>query len=226
MRIKLLVALTAVFLSGHTFAQCPIPLEKLDVQITMFPLKYEYGYTSHQIQTIQQQKSFNLLGLYTAHKQVNIRPYAESVAINNSNSCASVTNLSIIVAIAPVIYISKEAQRYKCTQERVIQHELLHHQFEINVALKAKPIVEHFGKKHFYQSFMAKNQNEIRNHLNIKTHALIGDIQKYLKDTTKYLHAQIDTPANYNKESEYCSNEENASISGLLNIQNHMTTLK
>lgn len=49
----------------------------------------------------------------------------------NSEQCAVLKKLKIIITINSVIYISTEPQQYTCTKQRVYEHEINH--YKINM---------------------------------------------------------------------------------------------
>lgn len=201
-------------------AQCPTQSPNIDINVSMTPITYNYDYTSRQMQELEGQKNPNLLGLYSGKKNFNIKTNIETSSINGKISCVNVTQVLVSVNISPTIYISKESQQFECTKQRTVQHEQQHLQFEVNVASKAKPIIEQIIKKYYIgQSFPTNSELEIKKMSDYKSNSATNEIQYFLKKSTSNLHASIDSDENYKKESSYCSNQENVVINKLLQMK-------
>ncbi len=201
-----------------SYSQCPRPLNNLQVNINMAPLKHDYRYTSRQMQDIEGQPNPNLLGLYSGSKKIVVEPTIESYG-SPGKYCSAITAINVNINISPIIYISREAQQFACTKQRTEQHELLHHQFEVNVASKAKPHIEQMVFKHFGNQFIVTDRNLIKNLINPKSTALLDEIQLFFTTHTSPLHSKIDNPENYKIESSYCSYQENLQIDKMLKMR-------
>jgi Fe-S cluster assembly iron-binding protein IscA len=184
----------------------------------MAPLKHDYRYTSRQMQDLEGQPNPNLLGLYSGSKNIVVEPTIESYGLPGKY-CSAVTSLNVNINIEPIIYISKEAQQYACTKLRTEQHELLHHQFEVNVASKSKPHIEQMVIKYFGSQFNITDRSQLKNLVSPRSTALLEEIQLFFSTHTSPMHAKIDNPENYKIESSYCSYQENLQIDKILKMR-------
>jgi hypothetical protein len=214
----------SLFLASHqVFAQqCPQPLTKLDVQLNMAPLKYEYEYTSRQIQNVKGNVNPNLLGLFSGAKSINVQPSYKIVPISQNQYCMVVSSAVVRININPIIYIARESQQFPCTKQRVEQHELLHFQFEVNSASRAKAYIESIANNYYGQIFYVFNQqeiNQVSEVLRTRSSKFINEISDYFERSTNPLHAQIDSQENYKYESSFCSVQENVMIHKLLDLK-------
>jgi len=202
--------------------QCPKPLGNVDIQINMAQIRYEYGYTSRQIESVRGNKNPNLLGLFTANSSIHVQPLFKITPLTNNSYCMAVSSLAVKVNINPSIYIAREAQQFPCTKQRIEQHELLHYQFEVNSASRAKPFIAEIANKYFTQVYYVMNQQEvdqIANMLKTKNSQFINDVGHYFENSSNHLHSKIDNPSNYEYESSFCSVNENNSLHKLLKLK-------
>jgi hypothetical protein len=202
--------------------ECPKPLGNFDVQVNMTPIRYEYGYTSRQIESVKGNKNPNLLGLFSSDVLINVQPSFKVTPIGHNYYCMTVSSLLVKIKINPIIYIAREAQQFSCTKQRVEQHELLHYQFEVNTASRAKPFIINMGQNYFSQVFYVSNQEEvdkISSLLKKKSSDFINAIGHHFESSTNALHAKIDSRQNYEYESSFCSVQENATLHKLLNLK-------
>jgi hypothetical protein len=202
--------------------ECPQPLGNLDIQVNMNPIHYEYGYTSRQIESVKGNKNPNLLGLFNSDALINVQPSFKVTSLGKNYYCMTVSSLIVKVNIHPIIYIAKEAQQFSCTKQRVEQHELLHYQFEVNTASKAKPFINNLANSYFNQPFYVTNQDEvdkISSILKKKSSDFINAIGQHFENSSNPLHAKIDSRQNYEYESSFCSVQENATLHKLLNLK-------
>lgn len=223
-KILTFFGLGLLFTSSYTFAQqqCTQPLENLDVQLTMAPLKYEYQYTSRQIQSVKGNANPNLLGLFSGGKRIQLQPSYKMIPINQNQYCMIVSSVVVKVNINPIIYIAREAQQFPCTKQRVEQHELLHFQFEVNTISRAKPYIENMVRNYFNQTFYVTNQqeaNQASQLLKTRGSKLIDEVGEYFEKNTGPLHEQIDSQDNYKYEGSFCSVQENVMLHKLLDLK-------
>lgn len=222
-KVSKLLGLILFVMSTHSLAQqCPQPLGNLDVQINVEPLRYEYQYTSRQIQSVKENTNQTLLGLYSGNKAINIQPSFKITQLAPNSYCMSVSSSLVRVNITPIIYIAKESQQFPCTKQRVEQHELLHFQFELNAASKAKSIIEKMANKYFNQQFYVLNQqevNQVSDILKKRGNDFMNEIGNYFEKNTTPLHDKIDSQENYKYESSFCSVQENAMLNKLLELK-------
>jgi hypothetical protein len=202
--------------------QCPKPLSNLDVQVNMTPIRYEYGYTSRQIESVKGNKNPNLLGLFNSDALINVQPSFKVTPLGQNYYCMTVSSLLVKIQINPIIYIAREAQQFSCTKQRVEQHELLHYQFEVNTASRAKPFITDLANNYFSQVFYVSSQEEVdklSSLLKKKSSDFINAIGHHFETSSNGLHAKIDSRQNYEYESSFCSVQENATLHKLLNLK-------
>lgn len=202
--------------------QCPKPLGNFDVQVNMAPIRYEYSYTSRQIESVKGNKNPNLLGLFNSDALINVQPSFKVTPLGQNYYCMTVSSLLVKIQINPVIYIAREAQQFSCTKQRVEQHELLHYQFEVNTAARAKPFIIDLGNNYFSQVFYVSNQEEvdkISSLLKKKNSDFINAIGHHFVSSTNALHSKIDSRQNYEYESSFCSVQENSTLHKLLSLK-------
>ncbi len=218
-----LLGLGLFCIGSSAFAQqCPQPLGNMDIQVSMTPLKYEYQYTSRQIQSVKGNANPNLLGLFSGGKHIHIQPSYKIVPLAPNKYCMVVSSATVKVTMNPIIYIAREAQQFPCTKQRVEQHELLHFQFETNAAAKAKPYIENILYNQLNQVFYVSNQqevNQVSELLKARGNQVMNEISEYFENSTSRLHAQIDSEANYKYESSFCSVSENQMLHKLLELK-------
>lgn len=217
--IKKIILIGGFFCSTFAVAQCPKPLNNLDIKIMMSPLVYDYSKTSKQMQSLEGQANPNLLGLYNGEKSVEINPLIEASGVRGGPACGAITKLNINIKVKPVIYISREAQQFSCTRQRTEQHEQLHYQFEVNALNRLKPYIQDLSKKYFGMNFAVNSEVELLNINKQRSNSFLNEVQQYMKSTTEPLHAKIDNPENYKFESSYCSYQENVAITKLLQMK-------
>lgn len=128
---------------------------------------------------------------------------------NNRLLCTYISEVAINLDFIPSIYIAKEIQPYKCTYQRVINHEYKHYMNFHNGALilhRQLPQVtaKYFDNINIYTNSDASAKIQFQN--------LQNELMTLLTNYTNPLDSAMDTQSNYAYESSLCGDYERALI--------------
>lgn len=194
---------------------CSNRLPQYEITYTEDPIDYHLDKRSRDLIS-EFNKSEYTLGYFHSTLTVGKRSIFTTFT-DNKNSCTDLTKLQLNLQFKPIIYISKEAQSFKCTFDRTITHEHTHYQIEKSSFLMLLQKIDVIVKKHF-DDFNDKKYINRDAEMDIRLNALINDINLTLESQTKLQHSLLDTEENYVKESQVCDEKENELLDRLFQL--------
>lgn len=235
---NIIISLGILFFSLTTYAQTHSPTKLNSEEFCNFKpinfkinfkeenISYNYNLSSKQIQNLKQvKKSHNdlnssVLGLFTSELSVKTESELSehSGIINNvPTKCSYLNKLSVTITYKPVIYISKEAQKFNCTYNQVLNHERLHYRYDKDSFYKINSYIESIFRKHFNNlPINYNNQLNYQQIINSKNNNFFQEYTTLVEKDSTPKHESIDTPENYKKETLLCGKKENNLLSNIL----------
>lgn len=164
------------------------------------------------------QKTFQAtLGLYQGYKAISVEPKVMKTTYGNGKVCYNLEDIIIKITYRPKIFLALEAMQYQCTKARVYEHELKHHDIDVT----ALNLLPQFMKNTGYRNYealgsLSPNLSERENQARVVIERGINEIFDFIEAQTKPYHSKMDTDANYEKEMNYCSEDENKRLMTLI----------
>lgn len=217
MRKILLLAL--LFFSKAVFAQqCPNVMPIYYITFKEDPLKYNMSLYSSQIRGGGEQNiSSHTLGNYVTKVETENNYRFQKISFGNGGTCTSLTEIHSTITLFSEIRISKEAQNFTCTYNRVLQHERQHYQIQRTGFKKLEGIIGNLYKQQFDNFPVVYNdQINVANLANQKLQSIANSLDQYLERTVKPQQMAMDTTEAYNADELKCSPQENNQLKQLL----------
>lgn len=206
------------FSNSYTYAQmCPNITNTININTVVKEPNVNYNYTSRQLEGIQgsNYSRNKKLGEYRKSNQIGFQTQIAYRVIGNQY-CAVIETLNITAQSNSEIYISKEAQSFPCTKNRVLAHEYKHHMFNKEGMNLLSSYGREIASKITNKTYLGNSKEDIDQQIKNKTSVL----NKYLLDFTslnsRVNDEKIDTEQNYKNEQQICSLEENKALMNLL----------
>lgn len=194
---------------------CASVLPKYDITYTETPINYRLDKRARDLRTEFDANEYTL-GYF--HSNLNIeKQIFFTTFTDNKNKCTELIGLELNLSFQPNIFITKEAQSFRCTFERTIKHEHTHYKIEKTAFLTLLQKIDSMVKKHF-DDFNKKNYKNKDKEMDIRIKNLIDDINEFLELQTKLQHSILDTEENYQNESKVCDNKENTMLDRLFEL--------
>ena len=164
------------------------------------------------------QKTFHAtLGLYQGYKSISIAPEVMKTTYGSGRVCYTLNDIVVTVAYRPKIFLAVEAMQFQCTKARVYEHELKHHDIDVTALNLLPQFMRNIGYKNYENlNYLSSNKDAIEGQVKAIVDRGIAEIFDFLQAQTKPHHAKLDTNENYEKEMNYCSNEENKRLFTLI----------
>jgi hypothetical protein len=215
---KILLPFFLGVLSSSCYADtlCPTGQGQYNVQFDTQPLKYDYSKTSKELTAISQNKNNTEnhsvhTGLFYGYEGFDIEPVYSLIQNNNDNSpmCGKIKTLNLIIHFQPTIYIAKETEGLPCLAPSVVHHEETHYKIAMQALNYIHDNVGNFLLTNYEGYLYAANKNEMTQKVNEKNQYVVQSIKKMFDEKTIPLHAELDSPENYKKETMACPVREN-----------------
>lgn len=217
--MKNLLLLSLLFFSNVALAQdCSPPMPTYYITFKEDPLKFNMSLYSSQIKGGGEQNiGSHTLGHYLTKVETENNYKFQKTTFSNGRSCTFLTEIHSTITLFSEIKISKEAQAFTCTYNRVLQHERQHYQIQRAGFKKLEGIIGGLYKQQF-DNFPVAYNNEINvsNLANQKLQQIAKSLDQYLERTVKPQQLAMDTPQAYNNEELKCSPQENNQLKQLL----------
>lgn len=164
------------------------------------------------------QKTFQAtLGLYQGYKAISVEPKVMKTTYGSGRVCYTLEDVIIKITYRPKIFLAIEAMQYQCTKARVYEHELKHHDIDVTALNLLPQFMRNGGYKNYETlNYLSSNSTERENQVRVVVERGIDEIFNFIEAQTKPYHSKMDTDENYEKEMNYCSNEENKRLFALI----------
>lgn len=215
MKIKIIVFLMLIIPFCSFAQQCPQSVLNPQIDVVINNIQIDQQKTASQLKAISTNPLHEPIGLYRGNRMIHIEPFYQ-IRGYSFGICSKISELKLKIELSPVVYISKEAQQFKCTYDRVYEHEMTHFKIEVNALNKLKISIGDYISKKYSNPISTYNEKEIKNYINEMNKASMSYIYNFLEVETLPFHQAIDTTENYRHEGKKCSYQENVSLSQLL----------
>lgn len=215
MKMKIILLLLSM-IPFYSFAQkCPEGTLNPQIDIVVQNLQIDQQKNVSQLKSLSSHNLHFPIGLYRGNKVINIEPFHQ-IQYSNAGACSKTVQLKLKIELTPIIYISQEAQKFRCTYDRVYEHEMTHFKIEINALNKLKRNLYDYILKKYSSPIFGSNEAELKAYLHQLNQSSLSYIYEFLEAETLPFHQTIDTPENYKNEAKKCSHQENVSLTQLL----------
>lgn len=182
-----------------------------NININASPLTYDYSKYAKDIRN----QSEHLLGAFKKNSQISLNTVIGTTSYNGIQ-CQILKQVNITIFFTLEISISKEAQQFKCTYDRVLNHEHMHYNIDIQAIHSLNNNIYRIAKDSFNTIPVTYN-GEMKSLIKKQQEIFNQYVSNYLTLNTKDSHNKLDTAENYQYESTFCSNKENNELLYLLN---------
>ena len=217
------VLIILISIHENCFAKSEIEDNKLCASVLP---KYEITYTESPIDYRLDKRARDLRAEFNAdeytlgyfHSNLNIEKQSFFTTFtDNKNNCTELTGLELNLSFQPTIFITKEAQSFRCTFDRTIKHEHTHYKIEKTAFLTLLQKIDGIVKKHF-DDFNKKHYKNNDKEMDIRVQKLMDEINEFLELQTRLQHSLLDTEENYTNESKVCDAQENSILDRLFEL--------
>ena len=194
---------------------CSSVLPKYDITYTGSPIDYRLDKRARDLRAEFDANEYTL-GYF--HSNLNIEKQSFFTTFtDNKNKCTELTGLELNLSFQPTIFITREAQSFRCTFDRTIKHEHTHYKIEKNAFLTLLQRIDGIVKKHF-DDFNKQNYKNKDKEMDIRVQKLMDEVNDILELQTKLQHSILDTEENYSKEAKICDDSENNMLDRLFEL--------
>lgn len=194
---------------------CSNVLPQYEITYTEAPIDYRLDKRARDLRSEFGANEYTL-GYF--HSNLNIEKQSVFTTFKNENkSCTDLTLLQLNLSFNPTIFITKEAQSFRCTFDRTIKHEHTHYKIEKTAFMTLLQKIDLLTKKYF-DDFNLTAYVDRDKEMDTRVEQLMQEINTFLENKTRLQHAHLDTDDNYNKEALSCDERENELLDRLFEL--------